>query len=107
MAPTSSILRAARPAFRQTLYYSTASARPALQNNLRFRTQHFRDAARRFQSTTSAAPQPAPSLFKRLWDSPVGLKTVHFWAPIMKVRGTTLPPLQPAGPVMTCRLGNR
>lgn len=23
-------------------------------------------------------------MFKRLWDSPVGVKTVHFWAPIMK-----------------------
>ncbi|PHH50192.1 Mitochondrial pyruvate carrier 2 [Ceratocystis fimbriata CBS 114723] len=42
----------------------------------------FQQEARRFQST--AAEQPAQSWFKRMWDSPVGLKTVHFWAPVMK-----------------------
>ncbi|KAA8643382.1 hypothetical protein EYZ11_003430 [Aspergillus tanneri] len=37
----------------------------------------------RFQSSgaTSAEKQ---SLFQRLWNSPVGVKTVHFWAPVMK-----------------------
>ncbi|CAK7237804.1 hypothetical protein SEUCBS140593_010136 [Sporothrix eucalyptigena] len=43
---------------------------------------------RRFQSGASGAAGAAAgaevSWFKRMWDSPIGLKTVHFWAPIMK-----------------------
>ncbi|PGH07439.1 hypothetical protein GX51_01740 [Blastomyces parvus] len=41
--------------------------------------------SRRFQSTeagSSTAPQQ--SFLQRSWNSPIGLKTVHFWAPIMK-----------------------
>ncbi|KAL4917704.1 UPF0041-domain-containing protein [Aspergillus aurantiobrunneus] len=37
---------------------------------------------RRFQSSDAAAEQQ--SVFQRLWNSPVGVKTVHFWAPVMK-----------------------
>jgi len=29
----------------------------------------------------AASKQP---LFQRLWNSPIGVKTVHFWAPVMK-----------------------
>jgi len=46
-----------------------------------------RFAGRRFQSTTTtaeAAEAVKASWFKRMWDSPIGLKTVHFWAPVMK-----------------------
>ncbi|KAN0067125.1 Uncharacterized protein family (UPF0041) domain containing protein [Elaphomyces granulatus] len=51
-----------------------------------FRRQGF-FRARRFQSTdagASAHEQQHQSAFQRLWNSPVGLKTVHFWAPVMK-----------------------
>lgn len=37
---------------------------------------------RRFESNVSAPP--AQSKVAQLWNSPVGPKTVHFWAPIMK-----------------------
>lgn len=30
-------------------------------------------------------PAQAQSGFQKIWNSPVGPKTVHFWAPIMKV----------------------
>ncbi|CAK7267567.1 hypothetical protein SEPCBS57363_002656 [Sporothrix epigloea] len=42
--------------------------------------------SRRFQSSGAAtgAADAEASWFKRMWDSPIGLKTVHFWAPIMK-----------------------
>ncbi|KAH0846883.1 Mitochondrial pyruvate carrier 2 [Fonsecaea pedrosoi] len=42
---------------------------------------------RRWQGTAAnPAVEGAPqqSLFQRLWTSEVGIKTVHFWAPIMK-----------------------
>ncbi|SLM40525.1 Mitochondrial pyruvate carrier [Lasallia pustulata] len=38
---------------------------------------------RRFQ-TTDAAAAPEQNSFQRLWNSPIGIKTVHFWAPVMK-----------------------
>lgn len=35
---------------------------------------------RRFQSTDAgASSEQQQSTFQRLWNSPVGLKTVHFW----------------------------
>ncbi|BDD61665.1 hypothetical protein MPDQ_001448 [Monascus purpureus] len=40
--------------------------------------------ARRFQSTDAGATAEQQSTFQRLWNSPVGIKTVHFWAPVMK-----------------------
>lgn len=72
-------MRAAQQAFRQSAF------------NLRTLTQ------RRLAST--APPSPAAGTnaqvvrdaaveqkgFAKLWNSPVGPKTVHFWAPIMKV----------------------
>ncbi|CAK7229544.1 hypothetical protein SCUCBS95973_007259 [Sporothrix curviconia] len=41
---------------------------------------------RRFQSSGAADASAGAevSWFKRMWDSPIGIKTVHFWAPIMK-----------------------
>ncbi|EED19213.1 UPF0041 domain protein [Talaromyces stipitatus ATCC 10500] len=39
----------------------------------------------RFSSTdASATAGEQQSTFQRLWNSPVGVKTVHFWAPVMK-----------------------
>ncbi|KAK2802313.1 hypothetical protein FQN51_004602 [Onygenales sp. PD_10] len=40
---------------------------------------------RRFQSSeANQSTAPAQSFLQRSWNSPVGLKTVHFWAPVMK-----------------------
>ncbi|KAK5065200.1 hypothetical protein LTR84_001037 [Exophiala bonariae] len=44
---------------------------------------------RRYQGTASnpaaeTVVPPQQSLFQRLWTSEVGIKTVHFWAPVMK-----------------------
>ncbi|KAL8732378.1 MAG: hypothetical protein Q9166_002776 [cf. Caloplaca sp. 2 TL-2023] len=43
-----------------------------------------RPLSRRFQTTEAAPTQPPQSTAQRLWNSPVGVKTVHFWAPVMK-----------------------
>lgn len=53
-----------------------------------FRSQQRQQWGRRWQSTASAEQQAAQQVgwFKRMWDSPIGFKTVHFWAPVMKVR---------------------
>ncbi|RJE26351.1 UPF0041 domain protein [Aspergillus sclerotialis] len=39
---------------------------------------------RRFQSTEAGETAQQQSYFQRMWNSPVGFKTVHFWAPVMK-----------------------
>lgn len=51
-----------------------------------FRSQQRQQWGRRWQSTASAEQQAAQQAgwFKRMWDSPIGFKTVHFWAPVMK-----------------------
>ncbi|KAI9809301.1 MAG: hypothetical protein M1825_002592 [Sarcosagium campestre] len=51
--------------------------------------QHFRRPTRsplqrRWQATDAAAAAPQPGFASRIWNSPVGVKTVHFWAPVMK-----------------------
>ncbi|KAK2026446.1 UPF0041-domain-containing protein [Colletotrichum zoysiae] len=80
MAPANNFFNAARPAFRQQVF-AGAQIRNAFRTS-QFRTQ-FRESSKRWQSST-AAPDAQVSWFKRMWDSPVGLKTVHFWAPVMK-----------------------
>ncbi|CCC10308.1 hypothetical protein SMACR_02884 [Sordaria macrospora] len=67
MAPMNNFFRAARPVFRNTFFTSNAA----------------RNGGKRFQSTASSE-QAQESFFKRMWNSPVGFKTVHFWAPVMK-----------------------
>ncbi|EJT70439.1 hypothetical protein, variant [Gaeumannomyces tritici R3-111a-1] len=64
--------------------FARSAARPAFR--AAFRRQQFRrDGGRRWESTAgSAQAGPQPSWVKRMWDSPIGLKTVHFWAPVMK-----------------------
>lgn len=54
------------------------------QFRARFRQQGQQQQGRRWQSTASEGQQQ--SWFKRAWESEVGIKTVHFWAPVMKVR---------------------
>ena len=61
MSPSSNLFRAARPAFRARTFF-----RP---------NQH---PGARFQSTTAGEPV-AESWAKRMWNSPIGVKTVHFW----------------------------
>lgn len=49
------------------------------------RSPAFRQAPqRRLQSTAADANAPSQSGFAKFWSSPVGPKTVHFWAPVMK-----------------------
>ncbi|CAG8098544.1 unnamed protein product [Penicillium olsonii] len=59
-------------------------------NNTRFA---FRNASAPFRrpgaqgfrfSSSEAGAAEQQSTFQRLWNSPVGVKTVHFWAPVMK-----------------------
>lgn len=69
---SASVLRASRPLFRSSANFARG---PAFRQN----------AGRRWQSTAGTTDGAAqPSWFKRMWDSPIGLKTVHFWAPVMK-----------------------
>lgn len=61
------------------------TARPILNNASRaqFQSAFARNttrAGRRFQGTSSEAQGAAKaSWFKTAWDSPIGVKTVHFW----------------------------
>ncbi|KAI1122211.1 UPF0041-domain-containing protein [Nemania abortiva] len=74
MPPTTTMFRAARPIFQQT-------------SRAAFRSQFARTSGRRFQSTAAGSEGSSAqqqSWFKRMWDSPIGFKTVHFWAPVMK-----------------------
>jgi hypothetical protein len=92
MAPTANVFRASRPLFRQQ--FAAGQTRYAFTRATGFRSSFRQGAGRRFQSTTAdgaAAPQQQASWVKRMWDSPVGLKTVHFWAPVMKVMSRITP----------------
>lgn len=85
MSSTTTLLRASRPLFSSAS--AAAQTRQAFSRASPFRSAHARQQwGRRWQSSTAdgAAAQQA-SWFQRMWDSPVGFKTVHFWAPVMKV----------------------
>ena len=74
---TASASKTAIPAF------STSSFFAALRrstNSSRFSNFYF-TAGRRFQSGSAGAADAAAetSWLKRMWDSPIGVKTVHFW----------------------------
>ncbi|MCJ1285217.1 hypothetical protein MMC26_004556 [Xylographa opegraphella] len=43
-----------------------------------------RASSKRYDSSQAASSIPTQSLAQKLWTSPVGVKTVHFWAPVMK-----------------------
>ena len=72
MSPSSNFFRAARPAFRARQFF--------------FRPNQGGGA--RFQSTAAGGEAAADSWAKRMWNSPVGLKAVHFWYALF----TLLPP---------------
>jgi len=73
MSATGTLFRAGRPAFRSNFFTAQATR----QTRTRF-------GGRRWQSTAAPAEPIQQTWAKRLWDSPVGVKTVHFWAPVMK-----------------------
>lgn len=75
----SSILTTLRsaPYLRFTPTLARASLKPGV-----FRNQ-FGQQKKRWQNSASFQ-SPSPSWFKRMWESPIGVKTVHFWAPVMK-----------------------
>ncbi|KAF4628380.1 hypothetical protein G7Y89_g9776 [Cudoniella acicularis] len=77
MPPASHLLRAARPAFRAqaNTFFTSQAARSQFRSKF---------AGKRWQSTAAPTAGQQVSWFKRMWDSPIGLKTVHFWAPVMK-----------------------
>ncbi|KAI0120671.1 hypothetical protein BJ170DRAFT_159678 [Xylariales sp. AK1849] len=77
MPATTTLFRAARPAFQSFSAFGTAFKRTTFRN---FTQQ----TGRRFQSTASGDAAAQQSWFQRMWDSPIGFKTVHFWAPVMK-----------------------
>lgn len=86
MPPSSTLARASRPLFSSTS--AAFQTRQAFQRASPFRSAYRRQEwSRRWQSTAGggAAEGPQVSWFKRMWDSPIGIKTVHFWAPVMKV----------------------
>ncbi|KAI0848431.1 UPF0041-domain-containing protein [Daldinia vernicosa] len=72
MPPATTLFRAARPVFQQS------ALRPAFRSNFAPKT------GRRFASTATTGEGAAQSWFQRMWNSPIGIKTVHFWAPVMK-----------------------
>lgn len=69
---TNTIFRASRPLFRQQQQAFVRGAfRPQFQSR-------FNNAgSKRWQSTAEGAQQQG--WFKRMWESEVGFKTVHFW----------------------------
>ena len=71
MPAPSQLLRAARPAFRSQFFTAHAQA-----SRTGFQTKF---AGKRWQSTAAPAQAAQVGWFKRMWDSPIGLKTVHFW----------------------------
>ncbi|CAM1501833.1 Fc.00g038170.m01.CDS01 [Cosmosporella sp. VM-42] len=81
MASTNTFFRASRPLFRQGAF--------GAQTRQAFRAQgfgqRFGQSGKRWQSTADGAQQQAKEgWFKRMWESEIGFKTVHFWAPVMK-----------------------
>jgi hypothetical protein len=70
---TNTIFRASRPLFRQQAapFASRGAFRPQFQSRF--------NGSKRWQSTAEGASQQQQGWFKRMWESEVGFKTVHFW----------------------------
>ncbi|KAF4464783.1 FMP43 Found in Mitochondrial Proteome [Fusarium albosuccineum] len=81
-SPANALFRASRPLFRQATL--GAPARQAFRAQAR--QNFYQGSGRRWQSTDGAhqQQQQQQSWFNRMWESEVGFKTVHFWAPVMK-----------------------
>ena len=77
MVSPSTIMRASRPILRQSAFSAQATqAFRAQRFGQKFR---FRESSKRWQSTADGAQQQHQSWFKRMWESEIGIKTVHFW----------------------------
>ena len=68
---------------RAGMRFSAAALRQNFQPQVRMMQRRFQSTA---ASSDATATQAQGSYMQRLWNSEVGPKTVHFWAPIMKVR---------------------
>ncbi|KAJ6443857.1 UPF0041 domain protein [Purpureocillium lavendulum] len=91
--PSGTVMRASRPFLRQA---TLAQGLRGGAQRPQFQSQAFRfnrssgnsnSGGRRWQSTSGAGAeqqQQHQSWFKKAWESEVGVKTVHFWAPVMK-----------------------
>lgn len=75
------VFRASRPLFRQQQAAQFFTRNAFQQQRTRFQWQQ--SGSKRWQSSTTAEGQQQ-SWFKKMWESEVGIKTVHFWAPVMK-----------------------
>jgi mitochondrial pyruvate carrier 2 len=89
MPATTTIFRAARPVFNQSAFATQARqafSRTSQQHTgFRFSQNTYGGSgSRRWQSSAAGDGAAKPSWFQMMWDSPVGIKTVHFWAPVMK-----------------------
>jgi len=89
MAPLNTLFRSTRAVFQRSSNITFASSTRATFRNSHFQNAFarntMRNAGRRSYSTEAPAAEAATkSWLARMWDSPVGLKTVHFWAPVMK-----------------------
>jgi len=77
MSATRTVFRSARPIFQTRAPFSAQTQNAFARSTAR--------AGRRFQSTDAPAAEAATkSWAAQFWASPVGPKTVHFWAPVMK-----------------------
>ena len=72
--PSSTLFRASRPAFRSTFFT------PTLRRSGPGRRWQSSDAGTGTGGAGGTGPNAAnESWFQKAWNSPVGVKTVHFW----------------------------
>jgi len=69
--------------FRQPLLRAFQTSRGGYRASPFLRSSAFRTHGRR-TAATAAEANVEQAGFKKFWNSPVGPKTVHFWAPVMK-----------------------
>jgi len=95
MSTSRTLVAASRPLFRQPFMGTASRQAPFRFAGVRSNgfstgrtTTKFRVGGQQQKSyqnqggkrwSSAAAGEQAPSWFKRMWDSPIGLKTVHFW----------------------------
>ena len=75
----------ATQAFRPFLSRSFAQARTNGLRNARTPAQRRTYQSAAENPSNVVPPEAQESGFSKFWNSPIGPKTVHFWAPIMKV----------------------
>jgi hypothetical protein len=77
------VFRASRPLFRQQQAAQFFTRNAFQQQRTRFQWQQ--SGGKRWQSSTTAEGQQQ-SWFKKMWESEVGIKTVHFWYVVLPNR---------------------